>query len=62
MKTIAFKDRLGGSIHAYQNNKKPNQKRWERFFEGLNELKHTGNIIIYRVNGNKLSKISVKQF
>jgi len=57
MKTIAFKDIAGGTVHAYVNTKKPKQKRWERFFEALEDLKHTGNIVIYRAKGQKLTKL-----
>ena len=56
MKTIAFKDRQGGSIHAYF---KTGQTRWERFYSALEELKRTGNIIIYRVKGKKIKKLKV---
>ena len=61
MKSLAFRDILGGSIHVYSNLKKPNQKRWKRFFEGYEELKHTGNIIIYRTSKNKCKKIGLRR-
>ena len=59
MKTIGFKDNAGGRIHLYFNVSKK-ETRWERFFNALNELKHTGNITIYRVKGNKAKKLKTK--
>ena len=60
MKSIAFKDMAGGQIRQYINQNKPNQKRLERIYEALEELKHTGNIIIYKTKGNKLTKLKIK--
>lgn len=62
MKTVAYKDKLGGRINGYFNVKNPNQKRWDRFFEGLKDLEHTGNIIIYRVKGNKVKQFKIKGY
>lgn len=62
MKTIAYKDIAGGRINGYFNVKNPNQKRWERFFEGLKELQNTGNIIIYRVKGSKVKQLKIKRY
>ena len=61
MKTIGYKDRNGKTIHLYFNANK-RQSRWERFFEGLKELKHTGNINIYNVKGNKATLIKIKGY
>jgi hypothetical protein len=61
MKTIAFKDKAGGSLHAYFNAKDPRQPRHDRIKEALEDLKHTGNIIIYLVKGNKVRKIAQHQ-
>lgn len=60
MKTVGYQDVLGGCIHLYKNVKKPKQKRWERFYEALSELKHTGNIIIYRYEKRKLKRLKFK--
>ena len=62
MKTIGYKDILGGSINCYVNKTDPTQKRWDRFFEGLKDLQHTGNIVIYRINGMKTKKLKVKRY
>ena len=62
MKTIGFKDIAGGSINIYFNQKDPKQKRWERFYQALLELEHTGNIILYRINGNKINKLKLKRY
>ena len=62
MKTIGYKDILGGSINCYVNKTDPTQKRWDRFFEGLKDLQHTGNIVIYRINGIKTKKLKVKRY
>jgi hypothetical protein len=58
MKTIGYQDRAGGSIHIYKNVSKPDQKRHERTMEALNELRHTGNINIYLIKGNRIRKIA----
>lgn len=62
MKTIAFRDISGGSIQCYFNKKKPMQKRWDRFFEGLSDLSHTGNICIYRTNMKKTKLLTIKRY
>ena len=62
MKTVGFRDIVGGGINCYVNKSKPKQKRMERFFEGLEELRHTGNIVIYRIEGNKAKKLKVKRY
>lgn len=61
MKTIGFKDNAGGLIHLYFNKSKK-ETRWERFYNALNELKHTANITIYRIKGNKVKKLKRKGF
>jgi trehalose-6-phosphatase len=60
MKTIGYKDKAGGSIHIYKNASKPDQTRHERIREALKDLKHTGNINIYLINGRKVRKIASK--
>tara|TARA_R110000868_G_scaffold323712_1_gene584651 strand:+ start:253 stop:441 length:189 start_codon:yes stop_codon:yes gene_type:complete len=62
MKTIGYRDILGGSINCYVNKNNPNQKRWDRFFEALKDLNHTGNIVIYRINGIKVKQLKVKRY
>ena len=59
MKTIAFRDNAGGSINGYF---KDGQTRHERISEALKELKHTGNITVFLVKGNKLRKLFTKQY
>jgi hypothetical protein len=71
MITIAWKDRTGGNLNLFdpQYNSShmtpieykcfPNNlKKWDRIIEGLNNLKGTGNIVIYlvKVRSNKLLK------
>lgn len=57
MKTIGFKDNAGGMTNCYFNKSNPMQPRHERINEALRELKHTGNITIYLINGNKVRKL-----
>ena len=56
MKTIGYLDRTEGkTINAYHNCK-PGfnmQSRIDRILEALEDLKHTGNIEVYLLNGNK---------
>ena len=59
MKTIAFRDNLGGKLHGYF---KEGQTRHERIKEALKELKHVGNITIYLVDGNKTRKLLRKSY
>jgi hypothetical protein len=54
MKTIGFKDNAGGMITAYF---KEGETRHERIINALNDLKHTGNITVYLINGNKIKKL-----
>ncbi len=64
MKSIVIKDISSGLMFVYKP-KYPaqrsffEQKRNERIQAALTELKHTGNIGIYLLNGNKLRLISV---
>ena len=62
MKTIAYQDRAGGCLHGYFSKDNPRQTRWQRFFKALKDLEHTGNIIIYRINGKKAKKLKVKGY
>jgi hypothetical protein len=50
MKTIAFRDVAGGTIHGFF---KPEQKRIDRYTEALKDLEHTAQIKVYLINGNK---------
>jgi hypothetical protein len=59
MKTIAFRDNLGGSLRGYF---KEGQTRHQRIKEALKELEHVGNITIYLVDGNKTRKLFRKPF
>jgi len=54
MKTLAYKDNAGGTIHGYFVE---GQTRHERIKKAFEELRHTGNITIYLVKGNKLRKL-----
>ena len=62
MKTIGFRDIAGGSIHLYINKGNPEQKRHDRIKEAINDLKHTGNIIVYLINGRKYRRLFIKRF
>jgi hypothetical protein len=66
MKTIAFKDRTGGPIREYispkQNDIFERENHTTRINRALDELKHTGNINIYLVRGNKIRLILQKGF
>ena len=53
MKTIGFRDVAGGPVRLYENKSKPNQKRHDRVRDALNDLRHTGNIVVYLINGRK---------
>ena len=57
MKTIGFKDNAGGTINCYFNQSLPTQKRVDRITEALNELRHTGNITVYLIDGRKVRKL-----
>lgn len=59
MKTIAFRDIRGGTIHGYF---KEGQTRHERIKEALAELKHVGCIHVYLVKGNKIRKLFTKKY
>ena len=52
MKTIAYIDRGDGNkrMKVYS---KTSASRWERITEALKDLRHTGNILVYLINGNK---------
>lgn len=50
MKTIAFQDIQGGILNGYF---KIGEKRHERIINALKELKHTGRINVFLVDGNK---------
>jgi hypothetical protein len=61
MKTIAFRDLAGGGFRIWNPKINYNQfeltdkpKRIDRRIDGLNDLKHTGNIAVYLVYGNKM--------
>jgi len=70
MKTIAYIDKVENkTLHCYKLNDcqlfrktllYPKQKRLSRIIEALEDLKHTGNIDIYLINGNKYRKILSK--
>jgi len=57
MKTIAYRDNAGGTIQGYFNKFNPTQKRHERIKEALIDLRHTGNITVFLVNGNRIRKL-----
>jgi hypothetical protein len=57
MKTIGYKDNAGGMINCYFNRSNPTQKRQDRVISALSELKHTGNITVYLIDGNKVRKL-----
>jgi hypothetical protein len=64
MKSIGYMDITEGrTINIFNPEYKQKQrsifdlKRHERITEGLQELRHTGNIIIYLINGNKYRPI-----
>ncbi|HNA77780.1 MAG TPA: hypothetical protein PLX13_13730 [Saprospiraceae bacterium] len=65
MKTIGYKDKGAGKnapINVFNNKNKPEQKRHDRFKEAWQELRHTGNILIYSINGNKIKCISNRTY
>lgn len=62
MKTIAYQDVAGGSIHLYENKSKPNQTRWERYNEALEDLKPMARIKIYRFERGKLKLLKIKSW
>lgn len=65
MKTIGYKDKgavNSASLKIYINKNKPRQKRHERFKEAWEKLRHTGNILIYSINGNKIKCISNRTY
>lgn len=62
MKTIGYRDKAGGSIYLYKNVSRPDQKRHDRVKEALNELRHTGNINIYLIKGNRVRRIAQHGF
>jgi len=61
MKTIAYQDIQGGGIYLYKG-KDPKQKRHDRISEGLKELKHTGRIKVFLIDGNKTRKLFSKGY
>lgn len=61
MKTIGYKDNAGGSIYCFFKQGE-NQPRHERIKEALKSLKHTGNITVYLIDGNKKRKLFRKSF
>lgn len=72
MKTIGIIDRADGNhrMKAYipQSESVGNtiymlsQKRIDRIYDALNEIKHTANIDVYLINGNKQRKIFSRGF
>ena len=70
MKTIAYKDRAGGGLRIFNppiewrqntlDNPYPVPVHLQRIMRGLNELRHTGNINIYLVHGNRIRLIQQK--
>lgn len=54
MKTIGYKDNAGGMINCYF---KTGETRHERINNALIDLKHTGNITVYLIDGNKTRKL-----
>jgi len=70
MKTIAYIDKVENkTLHCYKLNDSqlfrktllyPKQKRLSRIVEALRELRHTGNIDVYLINGSKYRKILSK--
>lgn len=59
MKTIAFRDIQGGTIHAYF---KEGETRHERIKNALQELKHVGRINVYLVKGRKIKHLFSKGY
>lgn len=61
MKTIGIIDRADGNriIKAYipKNESVVSQKRIDRIYSALNEIRHTANIDVYLINGSKQRKI-----
>jgi trehalose-6-phosphatase len=62
MKTIGFRDIAGGSIHLYKDKTNDQQPRHERIQAALQDLKHTGNIIVYLINGRKHRRLFIKRY
>ena len=61
MKTIAYRDLSGGGLKEWKSRIKWNQpeltdnpKHINRIVDGLNDLKHTGNIAVYLIRGTKI--------
>ena len=59
MKTIGYRDIQGGMIQCYF---KQGQTRHERIKEALKELRHTGRIWVYLINGKKYRKLFYKNW
>jgi hypothetical protein len=59
MKTIAFQDILGGSIHGYF---KEGETRHERIKNALEDLRHTACIKVFLVKGKKLRLLFKKGY
>ena len=59
MKTIAYQDVIGGTLHGYF---KEGESRHERIQNALKELKHTGRIFVYLIKGNKKRRLFYKSW
>jgi len=67
MKTIAIKDLVENKLRYYQHTEETRpqsilfrQKRWSRILEAIKDIKHTGNIAVYLVNGRKTRLLFIK--
>jgi len=59
MKTIAYQDIQGGSLNGYFAK---GETRHERISNALNDLRHTGRIKVYLINGNKTRLLFTKSW
>lgn len=62
MKSIGYKDIATGNKGIVNLYFKEGEKRHERIKNALNELKHTGNIAIYLIKGNKIRLLFIRRF
>lgn len=62
MKTIGIKDIAGGMIHGYFDKSNPKQTRHERIKAALEDIKHTGRIHVYLIDGKKVRKLFSKNW
>ena len=60
MKTIMYYDRGDANKTLYGVKLSWLQKKNDRIIQGMKELEHVGNIVIYLVRGRKFRKIATR--